>query len=196
MFDMSIFPAEMLVFLDESGCDRRDALRRYGYSLRGLPAKTLSMFPRGKHFSAIAAMCTEGVLACKIVEGGVNARTLETFLSMELSPWLLPFNGINPRSVVVMDNASIHHVDEVIQFLEDLGVLVYFVPPYSPDFNPIEELFSKVKYVMRASEFDLEGQDLKTCIFSGFCSITSDDCRIGLSTLDIAKLATLYCTVL
>ena len=161
MFDTSIFSSEMFVFLDESGSDRRDALRRYGYSLRGMPAKALSMFPRGNHFSAIAAMCSEGVLACKIVEGGVNALTFETFLSMELSSKLLPFDGINPRSIVVMDNASIHHVDEVLQFLEDLGVLVYYLPPYCPDLNRIEELFSKVKYVMKANEFDLEGQDLR-----------------------------------
>ena len=94
MFDTSIFSSEMFVFLDESCSDRRDALRRYGYSLRGMPAKALSMFPRGNHFSAIAAMCSEGVLACKIVEGGVNALTFETFLSMELSSKLLPFDGI------------------------------------------------------------------------------------------------------
>ena len=177
MFDTSIFPAEMLVFLDESGTDRRDTLRKYGYSLRGQPARALSMLPRGVHLSAIAAMCSEGVLACKIVEGGVNGQTFDTFLSMDLSSKLNPFDGINARSVVVMDNASIHHVDQVVKFLEDLGVLVCFLPPYSPDMNPIEELFSKVKYVMKANEFDLEGQDLETCILSGFASVTADDCK-------------------
>ena len=89
-------------------------------------------------------MSTEGVLACKIVEGGVNAQTFDTFLSIDLAPNLL---GLNPRSVIIMDNASIHHVEGITKFLEDLGVLVYFLPPYSPDYNPIEELFSKVKYV-------------------------------------------------
>ena len=175
MFDISIFPSEMLVFLDESGTDRRDALRQYGYSLRGKPAKALSMLPRGNHFSAIAAMCSEGVLACKVVEGAVNAETFETFLSIELSSELFPFDGANPRSIVVMDNASIHHVDKVVEFLEDLGVLVYFLPPYSPDFNPIEELFSKVKYVMKANEVYMEDHDLETCILCGFSSVTPDN---------------------
>ena len=69
------------------------------YSLRGKPAKALSMLPRGNHFFAIAAMCSEGVLACKVVEGAVNAETFETFLSIELSSELFPFDGVNPRSI-------------------------------------------------------------------------------------------------
>ena len=56
MSDLSIFPAKMLVFIDESGADRRDALRNYGYSLRGHAAKAVSLLPRGKHLSAIAAV--------------------------------------------------------------------------------------------------------------------------------------------
>ena len=145
VFDIGIFSPDMLVFVDETGTDRRDTLRRYGYSLRGKPAKAFSTYSRGNHLSALAAMSTEGVLACKIVEGGVNAQTFDTFLSMDLASNLPPFDGLNPRSVIIMDNASIHHVEGIAKFLEDLGVLVYFLPPYSPDYNPIEELFSKVK---------------------------------------------------
>ena len=81
----------------------------------------------------------------------------QTFLDMELTPQLLPFNGVNPRSVVIMDNASIHHAGQVVESLEDLGVLMYFLPPYSPDLNPIEELFSKVKSEMKANEYALSG---------------------------------------
>ena len=51
MEDLSIFSIDMLVFVDESGSDNRDTLRKYGYSLRGQPAKALSLFPRGKHLS-------------------------------------------------------------------------------------------------------------------------------------------------
>ena len=58
---------------------------------------------------------------------------------------LLPFNGTNSRSVVVLDNASIHHVTEVESLIEETGAIVIYLPPYSPDLNPIEECFSKVK---------------------------------------------------
>ena len=117
MEDLSIFPIDMLVFVDESGSDSRDALCKYGYSLRGQPAKALSLFPRGKHLSAIAAMSCDGVLGCQIREGGVNSEAFRAFLDMELTSKLLPFNGTNPRSVVIMDNASIHHADKVTNSL-------------------------------------------------------------------------------
>lgn len=99
MHNISIFPHEMLVFVDETGTDMCDILCRYSYSLRGKPAQALSMYSRGSHFSAISAMCMDGVLACKIVDGGVNAQTFETFLCMDLASNLMPFNGVNPMGV-------------------------------------------------------------------------------------------------
>ena len=59
MEDLSIFSMDMIVFVDESGSDNRDALHKYGYNLRGQPAKAVSSFPRGKLLSAIAAMCCD-----------------------------------------------------------------------------------------------------------------------------------------
>ena len=57
-----------------------------------------------------------------------------------------------PKSVVIIDNASIHHVDSVVQLIQNTGALIQFLPPYSPDLNPIEEAFSKLKYTMREIE--------------------------------------------
>ena len=79
--------------------------------------------------SAIAAICCDGVLGCQIKEGGVNSEAFRAFLDMELASKLLPFDGTNPRSIVVMDNASIHHADQIVDSREDLGVLVYFLAP-------------------------------------------------------------------
>ena len=143
--------------------------------MRGQPAKALSRFPRGKHLSVIAAMCCDGMLGCQI-KGGINSEAFQAFFDMELASKLLPFDGTNPRSIVVMDNASIHHADQTVDSLEDLGVLVYFLPPYSPDLNPIKELFSKVKCVMMVNEYVLEDYDLETNILCGFSSVTSDNC--------------------
>ena len=93
MEDLSIFSIDMFVFVDDSGSDSRDTLCKYGYSLRGQPAKALSLFPRGKHLSAIVAMCCDGVLGCQIGEGGVNSEAFQAFLDMELASKLFPFNG-------------------------------------------------------------------------------------------------------
>jgi len=61
-----------------------------------------------------------------------------------LLPHLQPFDGTNPCSFVVMDNATIHHAAGMVQLIEQAGTLVYYLPPYSPDLNPIEEAFSKI----------------------------------------------------
>ena len=167
----------MLFFLDETGSDRRDAARKFGYGLRGKPIKSAKLFVRGKHLTAIAAMCTEGLLDYKIVDEAVDADKYQEFIDQCLLPKLHSFNGVNPRSVIVLDNATIHHVDHTVQSFEELGVLVNFLPPYSPDMNPIEEMFAKVKSVMKANETVLDGADLETLIMMGFASITPSDCR-------------------
>ena len=63
---------------------------------------------------------------------------------------LLPFNGVNPQSVVIMDNASIHHVEEVRELIEvQAGAKLLFLPPYSTDLMPVEGIFSQVKSLMK-----------------------------------------------
>ena len=60
-------------------------------------------------------------------------------------PILQPFNGSNERSVVVTDNASIHHVHQMATLIQATGAILRFLPSYSPDFNPLEESFAKLK---------------------------------------------------
>ena len=62
---------------------------------------------------------------------------------------LNPFNWSNYHSVVIMDNASIHHVHGVVDLIESQGARLIFLPPYSPDLNPLEEVFSKVKSITK-----------------------------------------------
>ena len=88
---------------------------------------------------------------------------------------LYPFNGTNPQSIVILDNAAIHHTNGILDLLESLGVLLYFLPAYSPDMNPIEELFSKVKYSLKSYEHIHE--DLETLILMAFATVTSSDCQ-------------------
>ncbi len=163
--NISIFSKEMFVFIDETGSDRRHCLRRYAYSLRGRPAKTLKLFSRGKHITAIAAMSMSGVLDCTMLEGGVTGDVFKKVLEEKLLVKLYPLDGTNPHGIVIMDNVSIHHVHEVVDLLENLGVLVYFLPPYSPDLNPIEELFAKLKSTLKASEHVMQ-EDLETLLLT------------------------------
>ena len=74
--EVSIHAVGMFVFLNETGTDRRDILRRYGYSWRGMPAKTNRLLVRGEHLSAVAFMSTRGVLDCKITHQTINGDSL------------------------------------------------------------------------------------------------------------------------
>ena len=112
--EISQYSPNMLVFLDETGSTRKDAIRKFGYSLRGMPCYSTKPLAKGKRVSAIAALSLEGVVDVKFVHGSVDGDTFANFVELSLLPHLLPFNGINHNSInhnsiVVMDNASIHY---------------------------------------------------------------------------------------
>lgn len=170
----------MFIFIDETGTDKRTGLRKYGHSFRGTRAVTNRLLVRGKRFSTIAAMCIDGVIDVHITSGSVDGETFAGFIERCLLPNLLPYNGINPRSVVILDNASIHHVEPVVDLISAAGVLPVFLPPYSPDLMPIEECFSKVKSYIRSYDpvvAVLNDGEIEELILSAFSSVTTDDCR-------------------
>ena len=123
-------------------------------------------------------MSCNGIEDAYIVEGNVNSDTFLQFVQRCLLPILLPFDGgDNPRSVVVLDNASIHHVDTVTRLISATGALIRFLLPYSRDLNPIEEVFSKVKAYLRNNEIGYQcTTSPRIIIAEAFSSITSKDC--------------------
>ena len=178
-YDMLIFKghSEMLIFVDETGADQRNCLRCFGYSLQGQPAISHQLLVRGQRVSAIAAISTNGLLDCYTVAASVTSNEFMDFITSSLLPILQPFDGVNAHSVVVMDNASIHHVDEVIDKIESTGAIVQFLPPYSPDLNPIEEKFSKVKANLKKNESLIDFLDVETLLLYAFTTITVNDCQ-------------------
>ncbi len=116
------------------------------------------------------------------------------FVRGSLIPNMLPFNGVNPVSVAVMDNCSVHHVQEVKQLFKDAGILLFFLPPYSPDMNPIEETFSFVKTYLRAHDELLQAiHNPIICYPSSIrqhntISLQLMDQSFGLPTVDIQQL--------
>lgn len=176
--DVTVYSPEMLVFIDETGTDRRNLIRKYGYSMRGCPLRSHSFFVRGERVSAIACISMAGLLDVKTLTGTSDGDTFYDFVQTYLLPQLMPYNGINPHSVVIMDNCSIHHVPEVVKSIQDVGALVHFLPPYSPDFAPIEETFSKVKQCMKSIEKGLTyTTDYETLLLQTFLEVTIDDCQ-------------------
>ncbi len=174
---MSMYNSDMFVFVDESGCDRRDATRKFGYSLRGLPAKNFRFLSRGNRYSAIGIMFTTALLDCYITPGTVDGDVFYSFVQSSLLPQLMPYNGTNPNSVVILDNCSIHHLRDVVELIHSVGALVVFLPPYSPDLMPIEECFNKVKLFLVEHDAAFQAaHDPTMLILAAFASINSKDC--------------------
>ena len=103
----------------------------------------------------------------------MDGDTLLEFVERDLLPVLQPFNGMNPNSVVIMDNCSVHHVARVKSLITEVGALLHYLPPYSPDLNPIEECFSKVKSCLKSTE--IVNDDLETAVLAAFTCVTPND---------------------
>jgi len=131
-----------LVFVDE--CSTNIALTRlYARAPRGERAYGEAPRNWGKNITLIASLSTEGVGAAMSVEGATDAAAFETYVEHFLAPTL------KAGQVVVMDNLQVHKSVRVRELIEGRGAEVLFLPPYSPDFSPIEEGFSKVKGILR-----------------------------------------------
>ncbi len=137
--------AERLVFVDE--CSTNTSLAPlYAWSRRG--ERALCSVPRnwGTNTTLVASMSTGGMGPCLAVEGPTTREVFETYLERLLAPLL------EPGQVVVMDNLSSHKGGRVRELIEGKGCELLYLPPYSPDLNPIEEAFAKVKALLRKAE--------------------------------------------
>ena len=183
LVDMSIYQGhpELFVFVDETGTDRRDTLRKFAYSIRGKPATASKFMVRGQRVSAILGMCSDGILDFTTNTATTTGSIFQHYVQTALLPYLQPFDGVHARSIVVLDNASIRHVPSVVSAIQSTGALVQFLPPYSPDFNPIELAFAKTKSVLKANETVWQNFDVETAVIAAFNTITKSDCEGWIS---------------
>jgi transposase len=136
--------ARHLVFVDEMGANTSLA-PLYAWSRRG--ERALCSAPRnlGVNVTLLASMGPSGMGPCLAVEGATTREIFESYLVRVLAPTL------RPGRIVVMDNLSAHKGGRVKEIIEGRGCELLYLPPYSPDLNPIEEAFAKVKGLLRRS---------------------------------------------
>ena len=175
MEEVSYLNTKMIVWVDETGNDQRNGRRNFGYHLRGMTPTSYHLNTHGKHLSTISIMSSRGIEDFDTYSS--NWCVFGDFVDRCLIPILQPFDGVNARSVVVMDNAAIHHVDRVIQSVHNAGAIIKFLPPYSPDLDPLEEAFAKVKSYLKANElaYDITAEPA-LLIALAFNTITVEDC--------------------
>jgi len=154
------------VWVDKTGCDKHDHIRKYGYSFRGIPPVSQQLLVRGERANAVLALSMKGVIAFSTMTGPVNGSV---FYDFTLIPNMQFYDGENPNSIVIMDNCSIHHVQEVEDVIQQSGILPLFLPPYSP----IEEAFSYIKGYMRKHDDLLQcGIKVDDVLTAAFTSIS------------------------
>jgi transposase len=133
----------MFVWVDECGT-HTSMTRLRGRAPKGERAYGSVPRNRGKNTTLIASMTLEGAMGeCMTVEGSTKAFVFEAYVERFLAP------SLRPGQIVVMDNLSAHKTGRVRELIEGRSCELWFLPSYSPDLNPIEEAFSKVKGHLR-----------------------------------------------
>jgi len=132
-----------LLYLDESGF-QTNMTRTHARCPRGQRAIDVVPRNRGRNLTLLCALTLAGPTAPLVVEGGVNGDVFVAYIRQVLVPVL------RPGQVIVLDNLGAHLRPQVRELIESTGALLVYLPPYSPDLNPIEFMFSKLKAALRA----------------------------------------------
>jgi transposase len=163
------FDPKALVFVDESGSNQAMA-RDYGRAARGQRALGAKPVQRGRHVTMVGALGLISVAAAMMVEGFVDGAAFLAFVQEVLVPQL------QPGQVVVLDNLKAHKAAGVREAIEAVGARLLYLPPYSPDFSPIEECWSKIKAILRTKAARTL-ERLWQAITEAFAAITSQDAQ-------------------
>jgi transposase len=151
--------ANQLVFIDESAANERTSDRKYGWAPIGVTPVEYRPFKRSERWSILPAYTIDGFITWDIRQGSYTSELFDNFIENNVLPLCNAFPG--PRSVIVMDNAPIHRSKVYLQCMkftmlqrlqelcDNAGVKLAKLPPYSPDYNPIEEAFAELKAWMR-----------------------------------------------
>jgi transposase len=140
-----------LVFIDETWASTNMA-RRYGRAPKGERLRAAVPHGHWKTTTFVAGLRSDGIVAPFVLDGPINRAAFETYLARVL------VSELRPGDVVIMDNLSSHKGPRVRETIEAAGASLRYLPPYSPDFNPIENAFAKLKALLRkAAERTISG---------------------------------------
>lgn len=157
-----------LYFLDESGVNT-DMTRAYGRAQGGERVVGSVPLNTPKSTTILSSICLSGNTNYTTYTGGTTGEKFVDYLKNNLIPTL------GQDDIVIMDNLRSHHVKEVKETFEEAGIHYLYLPPYSPDMNPIEMLWSKIKAILRSLEVRIN-EALPDAIASAFQRVSTADC--------------------
>lgn len=159
--------SERLVVVDETS-GHTALTRRYARAPRGQRAYGRVPRNRGQNLSVIGAVGLRGIVATLSIEGAVDTVVFDVFVQRVLVP------ALRPGDVVVLDNLSVHHASQIEQAVRQAQGEVLFLPPYSPDFSPIEPCWSKLKTFLRGAKARTKRR-LQRALRAGLQTLTPQD---------------------
>ena len=160
---------ERLVFVDECGTHTSLA-PIYGYAPKGERLRLSVPRKRGQNTTLLASMSLEGMGPTLAVEGATTAVVFEAYVQRVLAP------SLKEGQVVVMDNLGAHRPKRVRELIEQRGAELLYLPSYSPDYNPIEEAFAKLKHLLRKTSARTK-EALVEAIAAALSAISARDVR-------------------
>jgi transposase len=167
--DLAVEPAARLVFVDESGANTK--LTRLG-GRSPVGKRLVTHVPHGHYQTStlIAAVRLSGPCAPWLFEGAMDGEMFLAWVREGLVP------ALQPEDLVILDNLATHKVVGVREAIEAAGAKLRYLPPYSPDFNPIENMWSKIKQLLR-SLAPRTGEELLQAAAQAFAAISTTDCH-------------------
>jgi transposase len=160
---------ERLIFIDETGASTKMARLR-GRALRGERCRAAIPHGHWKTTTFTAGLRLSGLAAPMLLDGPMNGVAFKAYVEQVLVPEL------SPGDIVVMDNLPAHKITGIHQAIEAAGATLLYLPPYSPDFNPIEMAFSKLKALLRKAAARTE-TDLWDAIAREIEAFTPTECE-------------------
>jgi len=167
--ELAVEPTAHLVFVDESGANTQ-MTRLWGRALGG--QRLWARIPHGHYQTStlISGIRLEGPCAPWLFEGPMNGEMFLAWVKQGLAPTL------RPGEVVILDNLATHKIRGVREALEAAGARLRYLPPYSPDYNPIERMWSKIKQTLRSHAPRTDDQLLRAAKIA-FQAVTAADCK-------------------
>ena len=159
---------DKFVFLDESGVNT-DMTRRYGRSVGKKRVVDNAPLNKPKVTTILSSIRLDGTTAFTDFRGSTTGERFIAYLKDVLIPTL------KPGDYVVMDNLGVHHVRGIAEIIRSVGAIPLYLPPYSPDLNPIEKLWSKIKAILRKWRIR-STNSLERAITDAFSLVCPDDC--------------------
>ena len=167
--EVAVLPLSKFKFLDEAG-SHLAMTRLYGRGERG--ARVIESVPQnyGENITMLASLSVSGVEATMTINGAVDAIVFKTYLERILCPTL------TSGDIVVMDNLPAHKVSGIKELIESRGAKLIYLPPYSPDLNPIEKCWSKIKTYLRKEKARTR-EELEKALREALLTVTEADAQ-------------------